>query len=192
MNSENRQVKQSFGTRLVVMLALSVAVEAAYCAENQRITGYVIYGQTWDALKREMDIKGPRGFYGWTLYEINWRYQWSETPDSCRLTSVNVDADFEIVMPEWRDRPRAGRALQWHWRRFYDELLEHEQQHARMVVAGAADIRRGLTELEERANCHQLEVEANQLGHRILERVKRENEQFDARTDHGRKSGTAC
>lgn len=173
------------------VLLLLFAPPETRADNRQKMTGYVIYGQTWDALRREMDAKGPKGFYGWTRYEINWRFKWSETPVSCRLTSVDVDTDIEIVMPEWRDRPRSGRALQWHWRRFYDDLLEHEKEHARMVLAGAAEIRRGLTALDERASCFQLETEANQLGHQILERVKRENEQFDAETDHGRKSGTA-
>ncbi|MEK9823673.1 MAG: DUF922 domain-containing protein [Gammaproteobacteria bacterium] len=180
-------MKQVNAAGLVMLIGLLTALPVS-AATSQKVSVYAIHGQTWEALKQQMDQKGPRGFYGWTSYEIAWRFQWSEAGGNCRLTSVDVDTDIEITMPEWRDHARAERALQWHWRRFYDALLEHEQVHVEMALTGAEDIKATLSAIGERSSCSQLETEANQLGHQILERVRQKNQRFDEETDHGRQA----
>lgn len=136
-----------------------------------------------------MNQKGPGEFFGKTDYYISWSFRWDGKPGNCRITSAIVDTEIKTFMPVWQDQASASPGLQAKWQQFYDVLMEHEQGHASLAKTGAADVRQAINALPGKPSCDQLEREANNVGNRILDRVRQQNVRYDAQTDHGRNDG---
>ncbi len=155
---------------------------------------YTIQGSTAGELRTQMNelgIKDPDGktWDGFTNWHIEWRFWYKKTRDGCRMTEVKTWVNAKYTFPKWQSRFTASSDLIDLWDRYITALQIHEEGHLDIAVDAATRIEQAIADMEARPSCKELEKAANALGYRILEECKREHEQYDARTGHGRTQG---
>ena len=155
-----------------------------------RIEGYPVYGLTLPQLQSSMHANSPNSpFFGRSDGRITWNFRFYDTGGECRMTSVGVDVRVVISMPDWKDRDQAPPDLVRQWDTFYEALLRHEKGHARITRQQANRVRQQMSRLGARPRCSTLSAEANEVGNQILKKSQRLQDEYDRRTDHGKKEG---
>lgn len=186
-------------------LTVSIAITIGFCqatavvAEptvNVQYRYYSIYPRTkWD-LNRELDQRSPiiyqgRKFRGFTNWQVQWNYQWWQTAQSCKITSVNVRLDVIYTLPRIPDNHNADAEARRVFNGYFAALMRHEQNHKTSGLLAARAIEKALQDLPAFPTCAQLESTANQVGNQLVERYRQRDRDYDRATDHGRKEGVS-
>ena len=151
---------------------------------------YEIRGNTWPQLQREIDAKGPEGWWGNANTQIAYELEWKPTAGGCRITSVRVKADARIRLPQWANRFEGPASLQAYWDNVYRSLDLHERGHVRISLEGAKELERALREVPELPTCDAVSAEARRTYERIGSALKQRQVAYDAQTNHGRDQWT--
>jgi len=167
---------------------------AAEPVVKEIVRKYRISGQTAQALRQEMDWKGPVGaggrrFDAYTAWRVQWNYRWWESPAECRLTAVTTRLRVTFTLPEWDQYNRGSNKLKQKWDRYYEALLAHEKGHREFGLRAARDIEQVIWGVGRRRTCAQLEREANAAAQATLDRYIRMERQYDIQTEHGAATG---
>ncbi len=145
---------------------------------------YDVLGDTAQALRAELDARGPVGRDGkrWDAV-CNWDYWWSwpGTESGCDLAAVSVTYRVQVTFPRWTPPAGASPDLMASWAAFVQALAEHELGHVDRAIAGVEWI----AEAIRGADCGT----ANAAAHEAVARVQAENDAYDAATDHGAGQG---
>lgn len=128
---------------------------------TETIKTYTVLATSLEGLAREMDQKGPKGYWAYTGWYVKW------TGD-CKL-SVTVD----ITLPKHKNPAKMPADVRKKFGTMLVALTDHERQHGRHGIAAAEEI--------ERAGCVG--------GDAILKKYNAIDMKFDQKTDHGRKQG---
>lgn len=130
-----------------------------------------------------------RPFHGYTDWRVHWNYRYKVQADGlCALTTVNVRLTVTMTLPDLKQSTPDG-ATQF--ANYYPALVEHEEGHRRVGQGAARDVATALGELPPMYGCPLLEQEIARTAGAVIERAKRENKAYDARTQHGCTQG-AC
>lgn len=141
--------------------------DAWYEITNAKIVKYNISGSSQKELSDEMKRKGPNGYFGYTEWNFTWK---------CR----EIKVECLVTLPYWQTGESTPE-LQKKWRRFWNNLARHEQEHVEIVW-------KRVDETKERVktmNCR----EAGEAWKSTLQQVNRESKEYDTRTDHGTTQG---
>lgn len=122
---------------------------------------YNIQGVSAAQLKAQMKRKGPKGFWAYTQWWVNWS-------GSCQL-SVKLTYTF----PKWVNNSKAPKSLRASWKRMIKKLWIHERGHGQNGINAAREI--------EKARC------SNPM--KIIRKYNSQDKKFDLRTRHGRAQG---
>jgi predicted secreted Zn-dependent protease len=162
----------------------------------ETIKHYEVRGVTLDGLRNEVFSRGPadakkrQRFAGWTDWEIRWRFEYEESPRSCRLQDVSTEAHVVYTLPLWVDRAKASNTLQEAWDRFSNALTEHEKGHGQIAYKLAKRIEDEMRTIPAQPTCAELERRINDLGSRMIDEDS-EQEAYDRVTGHGETQGAA-
>ena len=185
---------------------LLAVVEGASCAGGSRtpapdvgsgtfnvlvsapVTRYPVTAASVREIREQIRRDGPRAngraWDGATEWSIRWNFRTvNPMRADCRVEDVRVEVRARITTPEWVPDVEADEATKVWWRRYEAALMEHEAGHARLAVAAGNEIQRSLERM--RGDCRRLADEANAVGRRILDRMRRQQADFDAETRHG-------
>lgn len=181
-------------TILLVILVQSPPAINASPAVTAQTEYYDIQGSTAQELRARMDRLGVRDSNGdvWDAYakwHVKWRFWWTNTGQSCRITRVETTVEITYTLPRWVGRSVGSSELQDQWDRFITALRLHEEGHGGIAKDCAARIEDAIATMGTRQSCKELEAAANSLGHRILDDSRGEEVQYDDRTQHGRTQG---
>ena len=159
---------------------------------SARCVLYDVHG-TLAGVPAQLDfgVRDPDGGAWWTALTW-WHVSWSARatgPTPCRLTSSSVRLRVEYTMPRWKPSGRVDPADVAEWNRYLERVWEHERGHARKGLAAARDIRSMFAGLSVAPDCRSLELKSNAAAQRIADRWKREDDAYDAATDHGQATG---
>lgn len=69
-------------------------------------------------------------------------------------------------------------------------LGEHESGHARLAVGAANAVRAELAQTPPATDCPALTAELNRAGQRIVDGYRKQEQDFDRRTNHGLRPDT--
>lgn len=122
---------------------------------------YNIQGVTSGELKAQMKQKGPKGFWAYAKWWVNWS-------GSCRI-SVKVTYTF----PRWVNKKNAPKSLRDSWDRMIRQLWKHEKGHGRHGINAAKEI--------EKSRCTN--------PRQVIDKWVAQDKSFDLRTRHGRSQG---
>jgi len=125
---------------------------------------------------------------GKTRWRIKWKYTWGESGGVCRIKTATVDVLLHIVLPELATDAAYDVALRDDWLMYRARLEKHEQGHAEYALATAREIKAALLR-HEAPSCSGMAESANAVADDLMQRLKATNEEYDARTDHGKKQG---
>jgi len=149
---------------LVIFLAAAVQSAAADIFDGQvteDIQYYDVSATTAWGLRKEMQRKGPKGYWGYARWWVSW------------TADCDVTVKQTIHMPRHRNPEKLSPELRERWDSMLGALLRHERQHARHGELAAQQI--------AAANC---------VGaYEIIDRWAAQDKAYDLRTDHGRKEG---
>ena len=181
--------------RLWMLLLLPAGIVQAVIAspvETQHQQTYAIYGDSSNALRKEMNRKGVtvngQRFDAETRWNVNWRFNNVLDDNGCRITQAQVTLDIRMTLPEWKDRAAAKPKLQQRWDHYYRALVAHEEGHARFGRQAAQGIQALLPTLSA-ADCHTLNRLANDKAMGVINRYAEQERAYDRDTNHGMNDG---
>ena len=148
-----------FAFAAAVLFAAPAAADPAVTVTTNY---YTVQGNSVDELRRQMNRKGPKGFWAYT----DWYVSWSNT---CRVSLRIV-----YTLPRWRGHDDAPAGLRAKWNTFLANLTAHEKGHGTHGRNAASEI--------DRSRC------SNNPG-AIVRRWANQDRVYDAKTRHGRTQG---
>jgi predicted secreted Zn-dependent protease len=157
-----------------------------------RIEYFTIRGSTATELRADLKRLGPVGETGmrgdaYTQYRIAWQSSMTLKDGSCRAHDVNVDLDVTMMLPRWEKPATATAKLVKSWDGFSAVLRDHEDGHHRLAMEAANEVRRKLGKHIRAASCDALKIRLNDIANAVLREYRDKQEDYDERTDHGRK-----
>jgi predicted secreted Zn-dependent protease len=94
------------------------------------------------------------------------------------------------TLPQWVDWPRADKALQGEWKRYFGALAIHESGHAGYGIAAAKEMVRLVNSGEWRApERKELKARIDEACNKTLREFRAQEVAYDEKTDHGRTQG---
>jgi len=154
---------------------------------SMQIEYYDIRGTTFAELRREIDAKGPEGFWGNADSRVSYRFVTRAVPDGCGIESVRAMADSKVRLPRWANRHAAPPALQDYWDGAARTLELHERGHVQINLDAAKDVERTLLEMPPQSTCAIATEVAKGRAAAVLLRLRERQVSYDRETDHGRK-----
>lgn len=129
-------------------------------------------------------------FHGVTDAHISWRFWWNEENGKCRIDRVTTTVDIKHTLPRLESAdPESG--LMSIWNKWYPALIEHEKGHAITAIQIAHEIDASILLLPEYQSCKALTRDANETGHRLLDKLRQMDREYDEKTDHGKTQGAS-
>lgn len=165
-----RTAEQPFGQ---VPREVRVRLDTAY---------YDVQGDTWEALHRSMERRGPRNrgtaSYGLTRWEVEYRFRFESNRMGCVLTEPRVVVRLRTTLPRWHPPSGTSDALRRRWSDFVERVEKHERVHQEYAVEAGSEIVRRVKGRRSRS-CRKLRKEANREARSIVEYYRRRNAEFD-------------
>lgn len=160
--------------------------------ENQ----YDIRGLYAADLRHEMNQLGPLDREGvrhdaYTGWFIDWKYPYAQTTSGCSTGPVRVTVSVTYTMPRWNAPPHASVALRKRWAQYTENLRTHEDVHRDIGVHAGEEIKRRMEALPPKTTCGALEVAADAVGKRLLEKYRLMERAYDRDTGHGATQGAS-
>ncbi|WP_234172242.1 DUF922 domain-containing protein [Ruegeria pomeroyi] len=147
----------------VAVLGLSFGAVMAEAKPKVTVVNktYAVSAVTAQDLIREMDARGPNGFWA----DTDWYVKWT---GSCDL-SVSIT----YTMPKHKNEAKLDPELRKSWKSFVTALKKHEELHGAHGVQAAQEI--------EQTKCAD--------GDAVIRKWSNQDKVLDKRTDHGKKDG---
>lgn len=179
--------------RCLAALALGCAFAVAY-AHDATIVYYDITGNSANALRRQMNAKGPldmsgKRFDAYTRWYVRWRYRYRPTASGCEFTEVTVSVDGTITLPRWVDESHAPQALEQDWNRYIAALHRHEQGHYVHGLDAAREIEALGRSFHAAGDCPAFVADFDRQARGITRRYAAMDATYDRDTDHGKTQG---
>ncbi len=146
--------------RIVLILLLCAIVSTPVQAKptiKETVKHYKISGKSLNKLKSQMRRYGPKGFWGYAQWFVEW------TAD-CRV-SVTVT----ITMPKLRNPSKTPAHVRKEFDEMYVALLAHERNHGKNGIRAAQEV--------EQAKCRNTDP--------IFAKYNKADKDYDRRTKHG-------
>ncbi len=147
---------------------------------------YDIRGTTIADLRREIQAKGPEGWWGVAHTRTTYRIATRQADDGCSVDSVRASADAKVRLPRWVNRHEGSRAAQDEWDSVFRTLDLHERGHVQISLDGAKELERALRDIPPAATCDLINAEAKKRYDAVMNLVHRRQTAYDADTNHGR------
>ncbi|WP_339138765.1 MAG: DUF922 domain-containing protein [Candidatus Electrothrix sp. GW3-4] len=155
---------------------------------------YRVSGSTAREIRNDLDRKTPvnekgKKYDAYTTWLVHWKYHWNASEDQCRITQVSTTVDVQYILPKLKRSAPLPKALVNKWERYLRALLQHENGHKDIGVRAANEIEEKIRNMKPRRTCQQLELDANRLGHKVLDKYLIIEDEFDRTTNHGGNDG---
>jgi predicted secreted Zn-dependent protease len=147
---------------VLVLLAFSGVPAEAKPKVTVSTEYYTVTGSSIEELRQQMTAKGPKGFWGYAEWRVNWSAK----------CLVNLRITYTI--PRWADRDKASPKLRARWDRFIANLITHEKGHGTNGRNAAAEI--------DKTACAK-----DPVG--IAKRWSHQDVIYDEKTNHGATQG---
>jgi len=157
---------------------------------RMQVEYYDVRGTTWEALRGQIDSKGPEGWWGVTNSGTSYRIGAKPAGGQCVVDWVKVTSDARVRLPEWVNRFEGPRRLQVQWDSVFRTLDLHERGHVEINLQGSREIERALKSIEPQPTCDAVIAEAKRRFTELRATIARRQANYDAETDHGRRQWT--
>jgi predicted secreted Zn-dependent protease len=158
--------------------------------ERVRVEYYDVRGTTWNALREQIESKGPEGWWGVTQSGTSYHMDMRMTAEGCVGESVRVTSDARVRLPNWADRYEGPRRLQAYWDGVIRTLDLHERGHVQINLDGSREVERALKSIPPMSSCDALRDEARRRFQEIRASIARRQAAYDEETNHGRRQWT--
>ena len=154
---------------------------------QMHVEHYEIRGTTWEALRREIDSRGPAGWWGDASTGLVTDLKTRPVANGCAVDSVRTTVDSRVRLPLWVNRFEGSRDLQVYWDGVYRSLDLHERGHVRISLDGAREMERAINGVAPQATCGEVQAEAKRRSDAVNAAIAQRQSAYDKDTDHGRR-----
>lgn len=148
---------------------------------------YDIQGRTVDEILAQLRRKGPSGWAGHTEARVRYRFTTEQQGAGCRLGTYHASLDAQVELPRWTGRDHAPQRLRDWWDRYLSSLERHENGHVRIGLATANEVERLLRATRPASSCEAVKEDVSRRADPVLRRMQLLQDEYDLRTDHGRR-----
>lgn len=188
----SHSVSRRLQVGVLAIIALLAQGARAELSETLEYTDYPVSADNAQSLGMALNNTSPirqdgKTFHAYTAWRVNWNYRWLDAPDGqCRIIQVSTKLSATIELPRLE---RGSPSQHERFARYHQALHEHELGHYQFGRNAALEIDRELLAMPAMDDCQKLVATANRLAHRIIERYKDEERNYDLITVHGRLQG---
>lgn len=186
---------QKTGIAILLAAAICPALTLAEPISRVHTSYYYIDGSSATVLAAQLDQAGPKDvdgnrYAGKTRWDVQWKFNHHQEGESCGIKDVTVAVGIAQIVPKWRgqDKPGGG-ALKARWQKFLAAQKRHEEGHKEHGIKAGGEIEKALLAIKPASNCEDLDKVANAAGEQVTEKYRKQDADYDRRTDHGRKQG---
>ena len=149
------------------------------------VDSYRVTGTTPSAVFASIRRNGPGRWSGRAEWSITYSTQGELVNDRCYLAEAKVEVQVTLILPEWDRPPGASGEAAAAWRYTSEPLERHERGHQRLALNAGKELLRELSRLRRASDCSELYRRENKIYRRVYLASKRDQRNYDARTDHG-------
>jgi predicted secreted Zn-dependent protease len=159
-------------------------------------SNYYVDGRSATVLAAQIEQNGPPGgegkrYAGKTKWDVQWKFRHEQHGVTCAMKEVAVAVGLAQTLPQWRGEPKGAAALKTRWQQFVLALKRHEDGHTEHGLAAGKEIEVALLAAKPASNCEDLAVAANSAAEAIVKKYQKLDEDYDRKTDHGRRQGAS-
>lgn len=184
-------------TAIAVLLAAAICPPLTLAEPVTRVhtSYYYIDGSSATVLTAQINQAGPKDVdgnhhAGKTRWDVQWKFNHHQEGESCGIKDVTVAVGIAQIMPKWRGQDKPGGAtLKARWQKFLAAQKRHEEGHKEHGIKAGGEIEKALLAIKPASNCEDLDKVANAAGEQVTEKYRKQDADYDRRTDHGRKQG---
>ncbi len=156
---------------------------------------YIVTGSNMREIMESMDQARPAkitsGMMACTEWRMWWRFAVVPSTGGCRCASFTTRLVLTNTLPRWTPPTNATPQLLSTWRRLFWSTARHEGGHSEIALAALAEVHKRVKELPDDPDCDGLRAKVNAMIRSVLEDYKKMDEDYDRRTQHGRRPGVA-
>lgn len=141
------------------LLLLPPASTDAKMTAVKTITYFSIGGTTAEDLDKELSNRGPfmkttgARHPGATKIKFGGTITYVEKDGRCSVGDAHVTLSTRLILPRWKNRGKANKALGLIWDTLSSDIKRHEERHAEIARNHARDMERRFLALKPEANC---------------------------------------
>lgn len=143
---------------------------------------YPVHGATFEQVIAAMHKVGP--FSAWARWAVAFNFRPKPAANGCTIDNLNISIAGDILMPDWAELRSAQGQDYNAWNRMYAILKTHEDGHVQHGQEFAVLLREKLMGIGPQP-CDRLQATADQTKAALTENLKRRDEAYDYRTEHG-------
>lgn len=138
-------------------------------------TTYTVTGKTLKEAAAQIRGREEAG-------ETSWNPVFNEAhDDSGKITTATIDVTITVLLPSWSEASKLTGADKTTWDSFMMALRAHEQHHVDLVKSKLKDVAKNMIGKSK--------TEADGLLQAALTALKTASDEYDTKTDHGKKEG---
>ncbi|HWR72283.1 MAG TPA: DUF922 domain-containing protein [Nitrospirota bacterium] len=157
--------------------------------EYYEISGCSEHELHHDLKKKCIPGNNGKKFDSITTWDVKWDYDHESAPGTCAAESFMVTVDIIYRYPKWTRTGEVPQLLVEKWDRYLQNLILHEKGHRDMVAEAAAELTRAVADLPPAPTCSQLDRKVRALSRERMEKLKEDQNKYDADTKHGATQG---
>lgn len=138
-----------------------------------------------DLRQKCVNWKDGRKFDSVTNWKVKSDYGHKRAPESCATDSFIVTVEVVFHLPKWAPTNDAPLSLVKKWDSYMENLMMHEQGHRDRAVEAATELTRSVAELPPAGTCTELDREVQKLYRARMEKLLKDQEEYDDITNHG-------
>lgn len=155
---------------------------------------YNVHGTSIPELRAGLRRNGVRmndgGTYdALTSWDVRWEYDYDRVAGNCSVDDFRAVVDVTIRYPRWVSDDNTPAPLTDAWDAYLHGLIRHEQGHRDIAVAAADGLIRAATALTPASTCADLDRTVEALGRSFMDRLRLDQQAYDAETGHGAMQG---
>jgi predicted secreted Zn-dependent protease len=154
---------------------------------------YFITGNSESALHQSLQQARPwrdqAGHDARTVWNASYKFGYQQTEAGFAATSFELQAKIAVTLPFWRMPADAPQDLRQRWVEYLRALYTHEQGHYDVVRQAMTDLEQHFQALGAYRTVAELRRAISQVGTNTLSRARREELNYDTRTQHGATQG---
>jgi len=145
---------------------------------------YQVSATSYQDAIRAMKATNPGGFAGWARWKVDFHYSKDEQAGRCTIKSLVLKVHGDILMPQWVEEAQATAQEQTAWRTMYVNLKRHEDGHIQNGREFAVLLKERLLGIGA-VSCDALESRSHQEYAQLFANLRKRDQEYDFRTDHG-------
>ena len=170
---------------LCIMALAGLTMPAESASIDKKYSYFNIYGKSAEDLDREIARRGPKlkltgsRHPGATSMNFGLKTKISNDGTYCKLERAFVTLDLKVILPRWKNRPRASEDMAIMWDTLSSDIKRHEERHALIARSYAIDLERSLESLPRDRDCKRLQAKAETLADKLLSAHAQAQADFD-------------